>query len=76
MAVRAVTLVSAARADFLRDAELRRAEGDTEEASLLEDAARLCTGSFATDGRTIYNLARTAASCRREAERLRRPRAA
>jgi hypothetical protein len=72
MAVRAVTLVSAARADPL-DAELRRAEGDTEEASLLEDAARPCTGSFATDGRTIYNLARTAASCRREAERLAPP---
>ncbi|HEX8553468.1 MAG TPA: hypothetical protein VF695_02065 [Sphingomonas sp.] len=71
MAVRALTLAAAARRDLVLEARRLREAGDDEEAQLLDGAATLLTGGYATDERTLYNLARTAATYRREAERLR-----
>ena len=70
LAVRALTLTAAARSELIEDAIRARAGGNTNEADLLEYAASLCTGNFATDERTIYNLARTAATYRRETIRM------
>lgn len=57
MAVRGVTLTAEARALHLADASMFRAAGDEIEASRSEYAAAVLTGNFASDVRTIYNLA-------------------
>lgn len=68
-AVRALTLAAAAREELLADSKRTWAEGDGDSAKLLEQAAVLLTGNFATDKQTIINLAMTAAKLRRQVER-------
>jgi transcriptional regulator with XRE-family HTH domain len=70
LAVRALTQTASARAELTEEAQRCREAGDIDEAGLLDYAATLLNGGFASDTRTIYNLARTAATLRREATRL------
>lgn len=70
VAVRTLTLVAKARAQLIAQAQDHRSADDEETAKLFHYAANLLTGSFATDGQTIYNLALTAATWRQEVERL------
>ena len=68
IAVRAITITAKVRAQLVSEAEHHRMAGDSESADLLKQAAILLTGNFATDERTLYKLALTAASLRREVE--------
>lgn len=61
VAVRALTLAAKARATLLAEAEQYRQAGEVEDERLYRRAANLLTGNFATDERTIYNLALSAA---------------
>jgi DNA-binding XRE family transcriptional regulator len=61
IAVRALTLAAKARATLIAEAEQLRSAGDEVGERLYRRAAGLLTGNFATDERTIYNLALTAA---------------
>lgn len=61
VAVRALTLAAKARTTLLAEAEQFRLAGDEECEQRYRRAAALLTGNFATDERTIYNLALTAA---------------
>lgn len=61
VAVRALTLAAKARSTLIAEAEQFRLAGDEYEERRHRRAATLLTGNFATDERTIYNLALTTA---------------
>lgn len=61
VAVRALTLTAKVRASLMAKAEQYRLAGDEHDERQYRRAATLLTGNFATDERTIYNLALTAA---------------
>lgn len=61
VAVRALTLAAKARTTLLAEAEQFRLAGDDDEERRYRRAASLLTGAFASDEKTIYNLALTAA---------------
>ncbi len=69
-AVRALTLTAKARASLLARAEECRQAGDCESERLFSCAANIITGNFATDERTIYNLALSAARCQQNIHSL------
>lgn len=71
LALRALTLTSSVHARLIEDSKRSRVDGDVTSARMFESAANILRGKYATDEETIYNLARTAASYRSEAEALR-----